>query len=124
MRAGARLLSRVSKIAGIGAVLMAAVGAPVVVGASPALADCVTAGCAAPLQRAHETRLGAHGGDQRQPQGGGHLVRGDPARRPILHDPLAVAATVKPAAAVAKPHRRWTFPWKSSGSCWTTNQQK
>jgi hypothetical protein len=49
MRAGARPLSRVRKIAGIGAVLMAAVGAPVVVGVSPALADCATAGCPAPV---------------------------------------------------------------------------
>src|SRR6266516_4986869 len=47
MRAGAHLLSRIGRIAGIGAVLIAAAGAPVVVGASPALADCATAGCPA-----------------------------------------------------------------------------
>jgi len=49
MTARARFLSRVRKIAGISAVLVAAAGAPVVVGASPALADCTTAGCPAPV---------------------------------------------------------------------------
>ena len=45
----ARFLARIRKIVGIGAVLLLAAATPVAFGATAASADCVTAGCPAPV---------------------------------------------------------------------------
>src|SRR5712691_3991979 len=49
MTTGAHLLARIRKIAGISTVLLLVAGAPMAIGATPALADCVTAGCPSPV---------------------------------------------------------------------------